>query len=367
MYNPESVPEGSSMSSQVMRAVRIHGKGDVRVEELDAPAVAPGKVLLTGGYTGICGSDLHLYFAPEAFPWDFSRPHKLTGATWPQILGHEFSGIVAAAGNDVTNVAVGDQVAVFPCHYCGDCPSCLGGDYTSCSNMGFEGIQGQSGGMAEVKIVDAGQCFVLPPEVDLRLGALAEPMAVAWHGVALSGAGDDGAALVVGGGPIGVGAYFALRARGVQTIAVSEPSAERRSVLRALGAEHVIDPVSEDVAERVRGLTGNAGAQVAIDCAGSPGAFPGAMQALGLNGRMVIVAAYEQPIELRTPLLSGGKSIRSSTVYTLEDFSAVIAAMARGTYRTDGGWITSTGFGGVEDALHELRAGRAMKILVETP
>jgi (R,R)-butanediol dehydrogenase/meso-butanediol dehydrogenase/diacetyl reductase len=355
------------MSSQVMRAVRIHGKGDVRVEELEAPAIAPGKVLLTGGYTGICGSDLHLYFAPEAFPWDFSRPHKLTGATWPQILGHEFSGIVAAVGNGVTNVAVGDQVAVFPYHYCGDCPSCLGGDYTSCWNMGFEGIQGQSGGMAQVKIIDAGQCFVLPSGVDLRLGALTEPMAVAWHGVALAGADGAGTALVVGGGPIGVGAYFALRARGVQTIVVSEPSAERRAVLTALGAQHVIDPVSEDVPERVRSLTGNAGAQVAIDCAGSPGAFAGAMQALGLNGRMIIVAAYERPIELRTPLLSGGKSIRSSTVYTLEDFSQVIRAMADGLYRTDGGWITTTSFGGLQDALYDLREGRAMKILVETP
>ena len=61
-----------------MRAVRIHGAGDLRVEVLPDPQIPPGKVLLAGGYTGICGNDLHLYYAPEAFPWDFSAPAPLT-------------------------------------------------------------------------------------------------------------------------------------------------------------------------------------------------------------------------------------------------------------------------------------------------
>lgn len=355
------------MSGAGMRAVRIHGKGDVRVEELDTPAVAPGKVLLTGGYTGVCGSDLHMYYAPEAFVWDFSRPAKLTGATWPQILGHEFSGTVAVVGDGVTNVKPGDRVAVFPYHYCGECPGCLAGDYTACRYIAFEGIQGQSGGMAQVKSIEAGKCFVLPDGVDLRLGALVEPMAVAWRGVELSGASETDAALVVGGGPIGLGAYFALTARGVRTIVVSEPSAERRAVLKAVGAEHVFDPASENVVDYVRGLTADIGVQVAIDCAGAPRAFPDAMRALGLAGRMVVVAAYEQPVELRPELLSGGKSIRSSAVYTREDFGEVIGAMACGVYRIDGGWVETTGFDGVEDALHHLRAGKGMKIVVETP
>lgn len=351
-----------------MKAVRIHDKGDIRIEELEAPtlALAPGKVLLTGGYTGICGSDLHLYFAPETFPWDFSTPAKLTGATWPQILGHEFSGQVAAVGDGVGSLRPGDRVAVFPYHYCGECPACRTGRYTSCFSTAFEGIQGQSGGMAQVKIVDANQCFVLPDTVDLRLGALVEPMAVAWHGVALSAPGA-GAAVVVGGGPIGVGAYFALKARGVETVVVSEPSAVRRAVLAALGAQYVVDPASESLVDRVRDLTGGAGADVVIDCAGVPQAFPDALQSLGLGGRMVIVAAYEKPIEINANLLFGDKSIRTSAVYTREDFAAVIEAMGRGLYRTDGGWIETVGFEDVETALQNLRAGKGMKVLVETP
>jgi (R,R)-butanediol dehydrogenase/meso-butanediol dehydrogenase/diacetyl reductase len=349
-----------------MRALRIHGKGDIRIEELPAPVVAPGKVLLTGGYTGVCGSDLHLYFAPEAFPWDFSTPAQLTGATWPQILGHEFSGQVTAVGDGVENVRPGDRVAVFPYHYCGECPACRAGRYTSCFLMAFEGIQGRSGGMAQVKVVDATQCFTLPDTVDLRLGALVEPMAVAWHGAAL-GSSEARAAVVVGGGPIGVGTYFALQSQGVETVVVSEPSAERRAVLAALGAQHVVDPMTENLVDRIHELTNGTGADVVIDCAGVPQAFPDALRSLGLGGRMVIVAAYEKPIEINANLLFGDRSIRTSAVYTREDFAAVIEAMGHGLYRTDGGWIDTIAFEGVETALQNLRAGKGMKVLVETP
>ena len=348
-----------------MRAVRIHGAGDLRVEVLPDPQVPPGKVLLTGGYTGICGTDLHLYFAPEAFPWDFSAPAQLTGATWPQILGHEFSGEVVGVGKGVDSIRTGDRVAVFPYHYCGTCVACLAGGYMKCPQIAFEGIQGQSGGMAEHKIVDADQCFVLPDGVDLRLGALVEPMAVAWRGVSHARPTPDGGAVVVGGGPIGIGAYVALKAAGVKTVVVSEPSAFRREVLARVGVEHVVDPVTESLVDRVRELTDGLGAEVGIDCAGVPQAFNEALTALRFDGRMIVVASYEAPIELHYSSLAGEKSIRSSAVYTREDFRAVIESMQHGLYPADAGWVEVVGFDDVKGALQDLRNGIGMKVLVK--
>ena len=350
-----------------MLSVRIHAKGDVRLDEVTEPAAAPETVILTGGYTGICGSDLHLYFAPEAMHWDFTSPAPLTGARWPQILGHEFSGEVAAVGEGVDAVRTGDRVAVFPYHTCGSCPPCRAGRYTLCWQIAFEGIQGRSGGMATHKIVPAENCFVLPDGVDLRLGALVEPMAVAWHGVELAGVEPGEAALVLGGGPIGVGAYFALRAGGVSRVVVSEPSPHRRQLLARIGVEHVVDPISQDLVEYCRALTDGAGVAATVDCAGAPRAFAEGLSSLAFGGRMVIVAAYEEPVELPVTLLAGDRSIRSSAVYTREDFAAVIAAMDRGVHRMDGGWVEPVEFEDVVDALHELRAGKRMKVLVRTP
>lgn len=152
----------------------------------------------------------------------------------------------------MANVKVGDNVAVFPYHFCGQCAACQAGDPALCPKMAFEGIQGRSGGMAEVKLVDAEKCYVLPEGTSLELGALVEPMAVAFHGVKLSEPEGAKCALVVGGGPIGVGAFFALKSLGVDTIIVSEPSAARREVLARIGVEHLIDPTTQDVPEQVQ-------------------------------------------------------------------------------------------------------------------
>lgn len=238
-----------------MKAARIYGKGDVRVDEVPDPDVGSGQVMLTGGYAGICGTDLHLFDTPESFPWDLAAPAPLTGASWPVILGHEFSGEVSEVAPDVTRVRVGDRVAVFPYHVCGECPRCTAGDSMSCWNIAFDGIQGRTGGLSQKRVVSAEHCFVLPVDVDLRLGALVEPMAVAWRGVRQAAVAPGDAVLILGGGPIGLGVYFALKAAGIARVLVSEPSERRRSTLDHCGIDHVLDPTTVDVPAEVYRLT----------------------------------------------------------------------------------------------------------------
>jgi len=350
-----------------MKAVRIHGVKDVRVEEQPDIVVEPNTVALSGGYTGVCGTDLHLYFEPEAFPGDFLRPAKLTGATWPQILGHEFSGVVTEVGAGVIDVVPGDSVAVFPYHFCGECPACSAGHTTDCEHMAFEGIQGRCGGMAQTKLVSANQCFKLPPGVDLILGALVEPMAVGWHGVTVSKVKRGESALVLGGGPIGIGTYFALRAKGVWPVIVSEPMAERRAILKRAGVEIVVDPAARDLLTEVRRHTSGQGVAATIDTAGSPEAFIEGMQCLAVDGRMVTIALYKRPIPLTRHLLAAGRSIRSSAVYSRDDFHQVIQAMQAGLISLKGDWIRIVDFEDVVQAMEAGRAGDGMKVLVRTP
>ena len=352
-----------------MLTVRIHGAQDLRIETLPNPSrpLEPGMVALSGGFTGICGTDVHLYYAPESYGEDFTQPAALTRATWPQILGHEFSGVVVAVGAGVTSVRHGDRVAVFPYHFCGKCAPCQASQPTDCELMAFEGIQGRSGGMTDLKLISEKQCFVLPETVGLDLGALVEPMAVGWHGVGRTGVGAGDSALILGGGPIGIGVFFALRAKGVGPIIVSEPSETRRAILRRVGVDYLVDPLTEDLPTQVQSWTDGKGVSAVLDVAGSPEAFVDGMRCLAVNGSMVTIALYERPIPLTRPLLAAGRTIRSSAVYDHDDYRAVISAMGQGLISLEGDWTQKVGFDDVAAAIEGLRAGTGAKILVRTP
>jgi (R,R)-butanediol dehydrogenase/meso-butanediol dehydrogenase/diacetyl reductase len=348
-----------------MKAAVFHAKEDLRVEDVAEPSPGPGEVRLRNAFAGICGSDLHVYYSPEAAGLDLDHPHPVTGSTLPQILGHEFSGTVVELGEGVTDVAVGDRVAVWPIYYCGECAACRKGLYNVCQKIGFHGLSSNGGGMAEFTTVAASKLHVLPENVDLRMGALVEPMAVAWHAVARSGVKAGGTALVAGAGPIGIGVWFALKAIGVEKVLVSEPSAARRASVAALGAT-VVDPVNEDLAAAVAELTGGVGVDVAFDAAGAGPAITSGLASLTPGGRVVIVAIHERTMDfLPTQLVMGETEIAGTLAYLPEDFDAVIRAMAEGVYDTNG-WVDEVELDGVVDAIHALRGGAGSKILVKS-
>lgn len=347
-----------------MRAVRFHGKEDLRIDEIPEPTPGPGQVKLRNAWSGICGSDLHIYYHPEALGLAPDKPHPLTGATLPQVLGHEFAGEVVEVGDDVTGVAPGDRVVVWPVYHCGECDACEAGLPNACRVIAFHGIQSDGGGMAEYTVVPASLLHRLPDGVPLEMGALVEPMAVAWHAVKRGGAEPGHVALVAGSGPIGIGVFLALRARGIEKVIVSEPSAQRRAAVERLGAEHVVDPTSEDLAARVAEVSGGRGVDVAFDAAGAGPAVSSALANLATRGTLVIIAGHERPMEW-TPssLLSSEAHIVGTLAYLPEDFDEVIEAMAEGKYSAEG-WVESIGYEAAPAAIGRLRAGEALKILV---
>ncbi|MGB3373817.1 MAG: 2,3-butanediol dehydrogenase [Microbacterium sp.] len=346
-----------------MKAAKFYAKEDLRIEDVPEPKPGPGQVKLRNAYSGICGSDLHVYYSPEASGMDFTVPHPVTGSTLPQILGHEFSGTVTELGEGVTDVKIGDRVAVWPIYFCGSCPACRRGRFNICQRIGFHGVTSDGGGMAEYTVVAASMTHALPENVSLREGALVEPMAVGWHAVRRSGVQAGGTALIAGAGPIGIGVWFALKAHGVQNVLVSEPSADRRAALVALGAS-VIDPVNEDLTAAVMAMSDGDGVDVAFDAAGVGPAVTSALASLTPGGRVVVVALHEKPMEfMATPLVTAEAEIVGAVAYLPEDFDAVIRAMSAGLYDTTG-WVDEVDLDGVVEAIHALRGGVGSKILV---
>lgn len=346
-----------------MRAARYHGVRDVRIEDLPDPTPSDGQVLVRVAHNGICGSDLHEYYsAPTFIP---TSPHPLTGASVPVVLGHEFSGTVSAVGAGVDEGMVGRNVAVRPAYSCGTCAACRRGLPNICRQLAFHGLSGPGGGLSELTVLPADMVHPLPDAVSLELGALVEPMAVGHAALDRVPFGPDDLVMIVGAGPIGIGIWFALTARGHEKILVSEVSPERRAAITALGARNVIDPRASDLGEVAAGLSGGDGVAVAFDAAGVGAAIGDSVPVMAPRGSIVVVGIHEKPFDfVPTSLLLQEVSVVGCLIYQAADYEAVIADMAAGAYDT-AGWVDHSGLDDLEKSFDELRAGRKMKILVD--
>jgi L-idonate 5-dehydrogenase len=216
-------------------AVVAHGAGDLRVEEREVPAPAPGMVAIDVAYGGICGSDLH-YFRHGAVG-DFTLRE-------PMVLGHEVVGRVREAGTDTDAAAPGTPVAIHPATPCGVCSSCTDGRPQVCPNVRFLGSAARfphvQGGFASTIVVPAAQVYELPPGLPLEAAALAEPLSVALHAVRRAGPVDGCCALVVGAGPIGCLAVAALRRAGAAGVVAVDLVPEALAVAAEVGANRTV-------------------------------------------------------------------------------------------------------------------------------
>lgn len=174
-----------------MKAIRLHGIGDLRFEQVPAPFPPKDReVTLSVSVAGICGSDLHNY---KTGTW-------ITRA--PSVAGHEFTGTVTAIGPGVDHIALGDRVVVDSRHICGTCDACLDGVGQVCPSLGFLG-EVIDGGFAEAVTIPARNVIKAPEGVADRFLAMAEPLAVALHALNLMSVPDGAEIIVTGCGPIG--------------------------------------------------------------------------------------------------------------------------------------------------------------------
>lgn len=343
-----------------MRAVVYRGRHQARWEDVPDPTCPPGSVRIEVAFNGICGTDLHEVFdGPIFIPHD--APHPLTGAQLPQILGHEFSGLVVEVGAGVSDLAIGMRVAVEPYVVCGTCASCASGRDNLCDVRGIHGLSSPGGGLSEYTVVPRRMVHVLPDEVSLEHGALVEPMSVGLHAVRRSGVTPRCKVAVHGGGPIGISLVLALWASGVESVVVVEPSEFRRNALTGLGAT-VIDPNTADVVDAVREVTGG-GADVSFDAAGAPQAFAAALASTAKGGLLTVVATH-QPVTFRpNDLLLSELTISGSNGFCGE-FPSVLKLMASGAYPLDG-WVDHIAGDRLDHAFEMLRRGDAIKLLID--
>jgi L-idonate 5-dehydrogenase len=266
-----------------MRAVVCHGPKDLRIEERPSVAPGPGEVTIRVAAGGICGSDLH-YYQDGGF--------GVVRIREPMILGHEASGTVAAIGEGVTCVAVGDRVAINPSRPCGHCRFCLEGQPRQCTDMRFNGsamrFPHMQGIFRDEMVIAAEQAVPVGPDTPLEEAAFAEPLSVALHAVSKAGALLGKRVLVTGVGTIGCLVVLAAKHAGAAEIVATDVADEALAVAKAVGADRVID-----VAARPDGLAPYEADKglfdVAFECSGNGRVLAGLPAVVRPNGRVVMV------------------------------------------------------------------------------
>ena len=272
-----------------MKTLFIHGREDIRLEDVPTPEPGPGEVRLCIAYVGVCGSDLHYYFngANGAFVVEE-----------PMAPGHEVSGVVDLDPSG--KLASGTPVTVHPATFGEPIPGIEdkrhlfpGGSYLGSASTHPH----TQGGMSEFLIVKDFMVRPLPAGMDLRVAALAEPLGVALHGINVAGGVEGKRVVVSGSGPIGLLAAAAAVAKGAAEVVSTDVLAGPLDRARRLGARPV-RVGGAGAAELPRGHF-----DVALECSGIPAAVSAIIEAVrpaGVHAQIGMMGAGPQPIALAT-------------------------------------------------------------------
>ncbi|MGZ7013109.1 MAG: zinc-dependent alcohol dehydrogenase [Acidimicrobiales bacterium] len=294
------------------------GRGEVSLEQRPVPEPGPGQVLVEVGHCGICGSDIHMILEGWGTP----------GA----VEGHEWTGVIAAVGPEVDGWGPGDAVVGGPSPRCGRCRRCREGKPSQCENRGRSMAEGPApdGAFADYILVDARSLLALPDGLSSRAAALAEPLAVALHGITRAEIADGDSVMVFGAGPIGALSIAALVAQGIGPVTVVEPGESRRLLARDLGADEVVDPSDLEVFPQWEpDRIADRAVHVVLECSGRKAAMEAGFCQLRRGGRMVMVGAgIEPPTFDGNRMLLNELTVCGSFVYDADGFERALELLA---------------------------------------
>jgi (R,R)-butanediol dehydrogenase/meso-butanediol dehydrogenase/diacetyl reductase len=308
-----------------MRALRWHGREDVRVDEVPEPVPGPiADALIEVALCGICGTDAaELRYGPGMIR---TSPHPLTGQAPPITLGHEIVGTLVAGSSPHESIPLGSRVTVDACLRCGACAACRRGDYHRCRQGGSVGLH-LDGAFAPLIAVPGYTLVAVPDDVSDLQAALTEPFAVALHGLerAQLAAGHD--VLVLGFGTIGAASALVARALGA-TPYVVEPHDGRRAAAERLGLATL--DAGDDLPRRARRQLGDGGADVVVDSTGVAEVVAVAIECAARGGRIALLGLPKDASTVDTRRLTlFERSLVGSLGYR-HDLPRVLALVAAG-------------------------------------
>lgn len=243
--------------------------------------LGPHDVLVRVKRASICGTDLHI------FNWDEWSRKRIRP---PQIDGHEFTGEVVKIGDSVTTVKTGDPVVAETHIPCQKCLQCKTGRMHICRDMEILGVH-RDGVFAEYVRVPEIVLWKVDPSIPLEYASIMEPFGNAVHTALVTDLTGKNV-LITGAGPIGAMSVAVARASGASMIIVTEIREFRKDLARKMGADVIIDPLEENVPERVRSLTGGDGADVLLEMSGNATAMKQGLESLTNGGIVSLLGVF---------------------------------------------------------------------------
>lgn len=268
-----------------MKAAVVVGHNDIQYMDMPEPRIGSGQVKVSVRYCGICGSDI---------------PRVLNGAchSFPQVLGHEFSGIVAEVSDGVSSVNVGDHVVGVPLLPCMECDDCKKGNYSLCKHYSFVGSR-QQGAMAEYVVVPESNVFKIDENIRLEYAALFEPSTVALHGIMINhyNPTDTDKVCVFGAGTIALFTLQWCKILGAKNVVVIGRSKAGLEVAKKYGADSVVSTLDDDYLEQVKSLTNGKGFDYVFDAAGTGDTIQASLQVAANKANVCLIGTPTKPIE----------------------------------------------------------------------
>ena len=336
-----------------MRATYYIGgkRFDIRSKKPSQPGSM--EVTVRVAYCGICGTDRHIFHGKMD-----SR------VKFPEVIGHEMSGIIESIGPDVTGLNVGDHVVVRPLDSCEICPACKNDFSHICNNLKFIGID-SPGAFQEQWVVKASLIHKIPTNIPLKTAALIEPLAVACHDLRRAGGKKGEYAVILGGGPIGLLIALVCREAGLQVL-VSEVNPLRLKLAEALRLE-TIDPSQSDIKERVFEATSGAGADIVFEAAAIQDTATLMTELPRCRGRIVSVGIFSEAPRIDLHKFFWRElELRGARVYERGDYDRAIELLAADSLPLEKLISATFALNDIQQAFESLDDNpNAMKVLIE--
>jgi len=310
VVNEKKGEEKMSIPS-TMRAVRVYGPQDYRLETLPVPEIGPGEVLVRVLATGICASDVKTFFGARVWGSEQIKPYIQV----PVIPGHEFVGEVVALGEgagEKYGLQIGDMAVSEQIVPCWKCRFCKHGQYWMCQQHDIYGFirERAEGSWAEYMKFPANALnYKVPKSIEPAHAALIEPLACAIHAVERGEIQLGDTVVIAGLGPIGMCMLQVARLKGPGMVIALDLHPHRLELARELGADLVLNPLEEDVVARVLGLTDGYGCDVYIEATGAGPAVAQGLQMLRRLGTFVEFSVHAAPVAVDWSIIGDVKEL----------------------------------------------------------